>query len=192
MFTASRSLTARRSRLAAALGAVVGLSLPSAARADVSSWLFVGSGPSWVHDRQSGTTLQPALQLDTGMGTDPSHAVIVGGVLRWQTHFGRGTDLGLVLRTATGGFVNGDWGGAIDLGGYERWWGVGSSGGTAALVLGAPWGVTLTLGGALGSNEGRGMTAVLGVDLARLTIYRRSGSAYWQNSFPAYRPEERR
>ena len=31
--------------------------------------------------------------------------------------------------------------------------------------------------------------ATLGVDLARLTVYRRSGQNWWKNPFPAYRPE---
>ena len=39
---------------------------------------------------------------------------------------------------ATGGFVQGGWGLAIDAGGYQRFLGEGSQGGLGALVLGAP------------------------------------------------------
>jgi hypothetical protein len=134
---------------------------------------------------------QPMFQLETGLGSPPSDALIVGGLGRMQTHFGQGTDLGLAVRLALHGFVNGDWGGAIDLGGYQRWWETGSTGVTGALVLGAPWGITLSLGTHFGTNDARGYTAALGIDLARLTVYRRTGSSWWKNTFPAYRPEER-
>jgi hypothetical protein len=59
-----------------------------------------------------------------------------------------------------------------------------------SLVLGAPWGITLSLGGGFGNDESRTYTASLGVDLARLTVYRRTGMNWWNNPFPAYRPEE--
>lgn len=159
----------------------------ASARADVSSWLFVGTGPSWVH-HASGTTSQLSMQLETGLGTSPYNPVVVGGLLRLQPHFGHGSDVALAVRTATRAFVNGGWGGAIDLGGYERWWGPGSSGGTASLVLGAPWGITLSATGTLGSNDERSYSAVLGIDFARLTVYRTTGGQWWPNPFPAYRP----
>ncbi|MBI3202086.1 MAG: hypothetical protein HYZ29_11130 [Myxococcales bacterium] len=177
--------------VATALGLLAGLSLlPRAARADVSSWLYVAPGYSWTKQGDQATQSQPALQLDTGMGSPPKYAVIVGGLLHWQTHFGRGSDLGLLLRTATHGFVNGGWGAAVDLGGYERWWELGSAGGMGQLVLGAPWGITLAGGAGRGTNDGQHYSVTLGVDLARLTVYRRTGDSWWKNTFPAYRPEE--
>ena len=94
-----------------------------------------------------------------------------------------------MLRTTTHGFVNGGWGAAIDLGGYQRWWGMGSTGGMGQLVLGAPWGITLAVGGGRGSNDGEHMSVMLGIDLARLTVYRRTGTSWWTNPFPAYRPK---
>jgi hypothetical protein len=159
--------------------------------ADVSSWLFVGGGASSLDQASEDATTQPLLQIETGMGSPPGGALIVGGLGRLQTHFGAGTDLGLALRVATHGFANGDWGGAVDLGGYQRWWGKGSTGGAGALVLGAPWGLTLNLGAHLGTDDARGFTAALGIDFARLTVYRRSGENWWKNTFPAYRPGER-
>jgi hypothetical protein len=160
------------------------------ARADVSSWLFVGPGASWTREEHRDPNTQPTMVLDTGIGTPPSGIVAVGGLFHFQPHFGRGSDLGLMLRTATFGFNNGGWGAAIDLGGYQRWWGLGSTGGMGQLALGAPWGITLEVGGGIGENGTRHASAVLGIDLARLTVYRRSGSTWWQNPFPAYRPEE--
>lgn len=171
--------------------AVVALTVSGSAHADVSSWLFAGTGPSWVKSRGE-TEQQLSLKLDTGMGTPPSDTIIVGGLFRVETHFGRGTDVGLALRTATHGFVNGQWGGALDLGGYQRWWGAESTGGVVSLVGGAPWGITLVLSAGRGSNEAEHYAATLGVDLARLTVYRRSGEQWWKNPFPAYRPDEAR
>jgi hypothetical protein len=180
---------------ASSVAALVGLVLSlwsEPARADVSSWLFVGAGPSWVEQRSTGTDSQLSLQIETGLGTPPANTVIFGGLFRTHTHFGLGTDLGLMLRTATHGFVNGGFGGALDLGGYQRFWDEGSSGLAGSLVLGAPWGITLSAGGAFGTNEHKSFSAVLGVDFARLTIYRRSGQAWLKNPFPAYRPEDDR
>ena len=88
------------------------------------------------------------------------------------------------------GFVNGDWGGGVDLGGYQRWWGTGSTGLQGALVLGAPWGITMSVGAGAGTNDARHYSATLGIDFARLTVYRRSGDSWWKNPFPAYRPGE--
>ena len=165
---------------------------PATARADVSSWLFVGPGASYLERREQPDAVQRfALQVDSGLGTPPSDLLIVGGLFRMTTHFGEGTDLALLVRTASHGFVNGSWGGALDLGGYQRFWGEGSSGFTGSLALGAPWGITLSVGGGIGTNDARTYNAVLGVDFARLTVYRRSGDTWWKNPFPAYRPEER-
>jgi hypothetical protein len=162
------------------------LLLAAPARADVSSWLFTGVGPSWDKSREQ---VQLTFQLDAGMGTDPSNAFVIGGLGRLQTHFGLGSDTALLLRGATRGYVNGDWGFALDLGPYVRLT-ENQQGFTGSLAIGAPWGITLSAFGTsdLGSNFLTG--AVLGIDLARLTVYRRSGSSWWRNTFPAYRPEE--
>ena len=165
----------------------------ASARADVSSWLFVGSGPSFTQEgKDARTDGQASLQMEAGLGTPPAHSVIFGGLYRVHTHFGQGSDLGLMLRTATHGFVNGDWGGALDFGGYQRWWGLESTGVQAALVFGAPWGITLSAGAGTGTGDHRHYAATLGIDFARLTVYRRTGDSWWKNPFPAYRPGEER
>jgi hypothetical protein len=169
--------------------AVTSVALP--VRADVSSWLYVGAGPSALRDESRDWEVQPSLQLETGLGSSPAARWIVGGVFRTHTHFGQGTDIALLVRTASHGFVNGDWGAAFDVGPQLRWWGSDSTGIAGSLVMGAPWGITANLGGSYGGRDAVALSATLGIDLARLTIYRTTGSSWWKNPFPAYRPEER-
>jgi hypothetical protein len=159
----------------------------SPAAADVSSWLYVGGGPGAVDRSGEENEQQPTLQLDTGLGTPPKHALAVGGLFRMHTHFGLGTDVALLARTATFGFNNGDWGAAVDLGGYRRWWGETTNGLLGSLALGGPWGVTLSLTAGLGSDEAKTFAGTLGIDFARLTVYRLSGDSWWKNPFPAVR-----
>lgn len=182
-------LTASMLRVLAALSfsAVVASSAP--ARADVSSWFYAGAGPSRVNadgEEQN----QASLQLETGLGTPPSHTFIFGGMFKNHTHFGLGPDFGVAARGATHGFVNGGWGIAIDAGPYIRWWGKGSEGWAGNLVFGAPWGFTLSAGGSTGNRDAQALHVTIGIDLARLTVYRRTGDQWWKNPFPAYRPEE--
>jgi hypothetical protein len=106
---------------------------------------------------------------------------VVGGVFKTLTFFGRGTDLALTFRTATGGFVRGGFGVALDLGGYERFWETGSEGFIGALVLGAPLGLQLTATTQQGTNDLHAYTATLGIDFLRLTVYRNVGGGYWPN-----------
>ena len=164
--------------------------IESAAQADVSSWLYAGPGYGVLDDAMGTSRQRYQLQLETGMGAPPSWLVNVGGLLRSQTHFGAGTDFSLMLRTATYGYVNGGWGAALDLGPYQRWWGKGSSGAAASLMLGGPWGLTAGLVGQLGGDESRTFSATLGLDLARLTVYRTSGSSWWKNAYPAVDREQ--
>ena len=159
------------------------------AYADVSSWLFVGTGPAWVGSNGLGRE-RLALEFETGLGTPPDQPFVFGGLLSTQTFFASGTDVALALRGATGGFVNGDFGVAMDLGGYQRWWGLGSTGLSGALVLGAPWGITLNLGGGFGTNNQRHLGVLVGIDFARLTVYRKTGESWWKNPFPAVREDE--
>ncbi len=126
------------------------------------------------------------LAVDVGLGSPPTGAIIVGGVARLQPHFGYATDFGLSLRTATRGFTQGDWGAALDLGGYLRA-AKSSAGGLGSLVLGGPWGLTLTGTASYGTGDSRSVSVLLGIDFARLTIYRRSGESWFKNPFPAVR-----
>ena len=174
-----------RSFAAVALAALV-LLVPSRARADVSGWANVSAGPTFIDDGTE-TLTQGALSLQAGVGSEPSTAFVGGGLFHLETHFQRGSDIGLLARVATQGYALGRWGVALDLGGYERFWGVGSAGGLGALVLGAPWGITLRGEAALGTNDARTFGLVLGVDLARLTVFRSSGEDWFPNPFPGYR-----
>ena len=181
-----------RSRLLRALSAA-GFFLAAgawsgSAGADVSSWMFVGAGPASVDDGDSGGwETDPLLAIETGLGTPATSPLVFGGMFKMGTLFSRGTDLGLCLRTATKGYVLGGWGAALDLGGYQRFWETGSTGGLGSLVLGAPWGITLGVSGGIGTNDARHVSAVLGIDFARLTVYRRSGENWFMNPYPAVR-----
>jgi hypothetical protein len=130
------------------------------------------------------------MRVHFGMGTDPSHPLILGGLFSWEPIFGYGSDLSLSLRTATRGYVNGGLGLALDLGPYERFWGEGSVGGAGTLWLGAPWGIALGVGGSVGSHDARSFSAILGIDFARLTVYRNTGGSQFLNPFPAYRTKD--
>jgi hypothetical protein len=159
------------------------------ARAEVSSWASVTSGPTWIDEggfASKGFESVPSLTMQSGIGTTPAASFIGGGLLHLQTHFGRGTDMGLLGRVATQGFVLGNWGAALDLGGYARFWGAGSEGAIGSLVFGAPWGLTLSAGGGIGTNDARQFGVMLGVDFARLTVFRTSGTDWFPNPYPGY------
>jgi hypothetical protein len=156
------------------------------ARADVSSWAAVAAGPTFIDDGKN-TYSAPSLEMETGLGTAPKSFLVVGGLFHVETHFGLGTDLGLLSRFATRGFVLGDWGAAIDLGGYERFWGRKSAGGLGKIVLGAPWGLELSAGGGYGTNDAHHFGVTLGIDFLRLSIFRTVGEKWFPNPYPAYR-----
>jgi hypothetical protein len=112
-------------------------------------------------------------------------------MFRADTWFGEGTDLSFAVRLANHGFVNGQWGLAFDLGPVARFWGPDAFGGLAVATVGMPWGLEVGLNSTFGREPVRSYGAFVGIDLARFTVYRRSGASWWKNSFPAYRtPEE--
>jgi len=74
------------------------------------------------------------------------------------------------------------------LGGYLRAAKL-SAGGLGSLVLGGPWGLTLVGTVSYGTKDSRSVSALLGIDFARLTIYRRTGENWFKNPFPAVRRE---
>ncbi|HVU01763.1 MAG TPA: hypothetical protein VHE30_08425 [Polyangiaceae bacterium] len=171
--------------LAAALGAVGLLLSPGEAHADVASWLFVGGGAGSLSRPGLDPKWAPVLHLDAGMGTSPANPLSVGGLFRLQTRFGDGSDYGLFLRTASGGYNRGDWGAALDLGGYLRPWGDEKPGYAATLSLGAPWGITLNTDFQQGPDSVRAIAFVVGLDLARFTAYRSTGLGWLPNPYPA-------
>jgi hypothetical protein len=160
------------------------------ARADVSSWAFVGGGVSRLQQNGLSRTVMPSMRLQIGLGTPPSNPVVLGGLFSLEPNFGYGSDLAVLLRGASRGYVNGGFGLALDVGPYERFWGEKSAGGEGTLWLGAPWGLALGVNGSLGSNDARGFSAILGIDFARLTVYRNTGTNWFPNPFPAYRPKD--
>jgi len=172
-------------RVVAALAAAfVVTTAPHSARAEVSSRICQGAGPTWL--RHSGDTERDwTVQFDTGLGSSPANPIIIGGLGRLTAHVGHGADLGLLGRVATQGFVAGGWGAAVDFGAYQRWWTPRSTGGQGSLVLGAPWGLTLGVNGGIGKRDSSHWGATLGIDFARLTVYRTSGENWWANPFPS-------
>lgn len=174
-----------RALVPAALAAALVL-VAAPAHADVSSWASVAAGPTWLNDGVQKRSVA-SLEMEAGVGIPPTLPVVVGGLFHLETHFGQGSDLGLLARVATRDFVLGNWGAALDLGPYTRFWGRGSTGGLAKVVIGAPWGLQLGLGGGVGSNDARFFGVTLGIDFARLTVFRTSGENWFPNPYPAYR-----
>lgn len=160
------------------------------ARAEVSSWFFAGGGPSLLSEQKDDSVLKPTMQLDLGVGTPSSSPLVVGLLVRTQTHFGKGTDFTLALRGATGGFARGDWGLAIDAGAYKRWWGLESTGPAASVQVGAPFGLQLSINSAFGNHDARSFGVMFGIDFLRLTVHRLSGENWWPNPRPAWRPKD--
>jgi len=118
------------------------------------------------------------------MGSPPDKAIVIGGLFKTFTYFGDGTDLALAVRGASGGFVRGGFGLAIDAGAYQRFWGDESTGFVGALVLGAPFGIQLAATTEQGSHDVHVYSATIGIDFLRLTVYRTAAQSYWRNPFP--------
>lgn len=154
------------------------------ADADVTSWLYVGGGLASSAMAGSATEVPGLFAAETGLGSAPEKDVIVGGLFKSLTYFGQGTDLGLAVRGASGGFVRGGFGLALDLGGYVRLTRQGSQGFLGALVIGGPLGLQLAATTEIGSNDARVYGATLGIDLLRLTVYRTATQRYFPNPFP--------
>jgi hypothetical protein len=172
------------------------LSIAPAARADLTSWLSFGGGYSLSYDGNGTLSVYNGAGTFSGtmgVGTTPISPIVVGGVFRVTTRFGLGTDVGLMARVTTGGFSRGDWGLGIDAGASMRWWGSGDYGRyplQTVLLLGAPWGLQVAIGGDLANLGGepptRGGFALLEFDLLRFTLMRQgSTDAWWKNPSPA-------
>jgi hypothetical protein len=153
------------------------------ARADVTSWFYAGGGVLRLNEKP---TIYPfSLQLEAGVGSPPHGPLTVGGLFKTFTFFGSGTDLALVARAATGRFVRGDFGVAIDAGVYQRWWGPNNSTGfMGSVILGAPFGLQLAVTTEQGSKDVHVYGATFGIDFLRLTVYRTALNDLWPNPFP--------
>ncbi len=164
------------------------------AQADVTSWMAVGGGYAGQVNRDTTTLDQAAaFTYSIGVGTTPLRPLVVGGLLRGTTMFGLGTDLGLAVRAATGGFARGDWGVALDAGALWRSWGNDTHGTwplQGVATIGAPFGFQLALGGEIwsvaGGTQAEGFFAALELDLLRLTVTRQGATErWWPNPAPA-------
>jgi len=159
----------------------------TAAAQEPSSWLALGGGGAVQRNRRlSSETWAGSLVYSVGAGTSPLASVVVGGLLRGQTFFGLGTDLGLAIRASSGGFARGEWGFAIDAGAAWRGWKGGEYGQwpvQVTLTGGAPWGFQLVLGTEITSISGgtpaQGFFAALEIDLLRLTVMRQGSTESW-------------
>ena len=176
------------------LAAAAVLSASADARADVSSWFAIGGGGASERSLPSATrNVAIAMTGTLGVGSSPMAPLVVGGLVRGTMLFGLGTDLGLALRVATGGFARGDWGVALEGGALWRSWGGGSYGDwpvQAVLTAGCPWGFEIAVGAELWSVDGgtaaQGFFAAMEIDLLRLTVMRQGATEHWwPNPTPA-------
>jgi hypothetical protein len=185
----------RASAASVAVCAACLVAAPGEARADVTSWLAVGSGYAGLKNRFTSSWNTGAdLTYSLGVGTSPLSPVVIGGVVRGTSMLGlSGTDLGVALRLASGGYARGEWGLALDLGGVVRAWGDDAYGTlplAAAVTLGAPWGLGLALSFASTTEPGGSQSytafAAIEIDLLRLTVMRQGPSErWWPNPAPA-------
>lgn len=178
------------------------LLLAGSACAEPSSFLSAAGGWALQHDAiKQHDNKAGAISFALGVGSSPANRLVVGGLFRLTTYPTLGTDLGLNIRAASGGFARGDYGLALDVGPGFRTWGNGDSGKwpvQARIVGGAPWGIELSVGGDFYNLTGdgpyaRGVNILAGVDLLRLTIMRQGSTEhYWENRHPVgghIRPE---
>lgn len=182
--------------LASALAVSLTLVLGSAgtASAEPSSFLSAAGGWTLQHDAIAQRDNKAgAISFAVGVGSSPANRLVIGGLFRLTTYPSLGTDLGLNIRAASGGFARGDYGLALDVGPGFRAWGNGDSGKwpvQARIVGGAPWGLELSVGGDFYNLTGdgpyaRGVNVLAGVDLLRLTIMRQGTTErYWENRHP--------
>ena len=174
------------------------LAAPAPARADASAWMYVGGG-TMVWKQGDAASLAAAgatkdtssfgangmMTIDVGAGTSPEASFIFGSLFRIQPIFKNGADVAMLARACTQGFQVGGWGLALDAGAYLRTWGPLKGGGFAGgLSLGAPLGFTLAIQTEVGNDKALALGATLGIDLLRLTVYRKTLGNWWQNPAP--------
>jgi hypothetical protein len=167
----------------------------SPSQAEPSAWLSAGTGYGLARaESRDAFDRANTLGFAIGVGTDPNASFVLGYLLRSTTYFTLGTDLGVAVRGASGGFARGQWGFAVEVGPKWRTWSNGADYGRFPLggmiFLGAPWGLQLGVGGEFmnlrDDAPARGVIAVLEIDLLRLTVMRKGATdRYWENPSPA-------
>jgi hypothetical protein len=164
------------------------------ARADVSSFLAVGGGATGQLAQGASTPdMASAITYSAGVGTSPLGRFVGAIMYRGATYVTLGTDVGMSLRLATGGFARGEWGLALDAGALYRTWGGGSYGTwplQGIVTVGSPWGFQLALSSQFwdisGNPSAEGFAVALELDLLRLTVTRQGPSErWWPNPNPA-------
>ncbi len=152
-----------------------------------------GGGTAQIAQGASTADMASAITYSAGVGTSPL-AKLVGAVMyRGATYVTLGTDVGMTLRVATGGFARGEWGVALDAGALYRTWGGGSYGTwplQAIATVGSPYGFQLALSSQFWDVSGQpgaeGFAVCLELDLLRLTVTRQGPSErWWPNPNPA-------
>jgi hypothetical protein len=196
----------RAKLLAPALaGVTVALAATAAApdaRADTSAWMFFGFGALGLKPGVAvpvpGVATTPdtlvangTMTIEAGAGTSPDAPVIVGGMFRIQPIFRQGTDIAWLMRVCTHGFQAGNFGVALDVGPFARFWGIESGGFAGAVNVGFPLGFTLSLQTEIGSSHAITFGAVAGIDLLRLTVYRQTLLKWWDNPSPVWKVPQR-
>ncbi len=172
---------------------LLAVAVPARARADVTTWLAFGGGMGLDHASGGATNANPTFSASMGVGSDPTRSWVLGGVFRSLSRFNEGTDINLSLRATTGGFSRGDWGLGLDLGPGLRLWASNAYGTyplQGAVLLGAPWGLEVSVGSDIvdlaGHPTSLGGYAVLEFDLLRFTLLRQgSTDVYWKTALPA-------
>ena len=81
-------------RIAAIAGLLTALACAGQARADVSSWAYLGTGMSSLKQQNLELRTDPTLAIETGIGSTPKQPLIVGGLLKLPALLGDGTDRG--------------------------------------------------------------------------------------------------
>jgi hypothetical protein len=178
--------------LLAVASSLAAIAAASPARAEASAWVFVGGGGMlWKQFQDVSYNPAGTFIVDVGAGSSPDGRVIIGGLFRFQPVFPYGgVDMSLLTRFCTHGFQAGDWGVAIDAGGFGRYWGNQSVGFSGSVSLGMPLGFTLMAQTELGVDHAYTYSVVGGIDLLRLTIYRQLLLNWWQNPTPAFTPAQ--
>ncbi len=161
------------------------LAIAAPALADASAWVFVGGGAlGWTQAESPVYTPSGTMVIDVGAGTDPRARFIFGGLFRIQPIIQQGTDLSLLARFCNRGFQAGDWGFAVDAGGFVRTWGVLTAGFSGSVSLGLPLGFQLTGLTEIGADRAYSFGVVAGIDVLRLTLYRQVLRNWWNNPSP--------
>lgn len=163
-----------RSSVIATLGAALVLLGAPAARADVSSFYALAPGLSVID--QGEPIVTPSLDLDLGIGSLATRALVLGGLFHFAPQWTVGADLGGALRLCSSSYVRGEFGWALDLGGHHRFATAGGWAASSRAVLGLPWGLFAGLSASYGEGQVWTGTLSFGVDLARATVHRSRGT----------------